>query len=219
MGTESAEFHCWYSADIAEARRKGQSVVEKFGKYLKGGVVDLGCGEGALLLVLRERGMQDVVGVESNKELAYLAESWGVPVVRKDLLTYLREEKLETATYVYMDVIEHVPFDVNMEVLSRLPAGSRIIIQTPNTESLLGHQFYFNVPSHLAAYAPNVVRKMLARYGYTVKAEGSVDGRHPDTWIKKLREVLVRRVLGVPVEMITGGGNYFVVADRERGGA
>src|SRR5258708_37524745 len=105
MGTESAEFHCWYSTNLEEARKKGQDALGKYGKYLKGPIVDLGCGEGALLLALKESGKADAVGVESNKELADLAESWGVVVVRKDLLAYLREE-----------VAEHVPFEVELEV-------------------------------------------------------------------------------------------------------
>ena len=216
MATESAEFHCWYSADRGEARKKGQYILDKFGKYLKGPVVDLGCGEGALLLVLRERGKTDLLGVESNKELADLAASWGVPIVRKDLLSYLREEKLASGTYIYLDVIEHVPFEDNLEVLSHIPEGSRVIIQTPNTESLLGHQFYFNVPSHLAPYSPVVVRQMLTRGGYEIVKEGSVDGRHPDSWKRRLRRLIVKKVLGLPEDMVLGGGNYFVVADRKR---
>ena len=214
MSVEAGEFHCWYSADIQEARKKGRFVLGKFGKYLKGPVVDLGCGEGALLLALQESGKKDVLGVESNKELADLAESWGVPIRRKDLLTYLREEVLEAATYVYTDVVEHVPFAVNVEVLERLPEGSRLILQTPHTETLRGHQYYFHVPSHVAAYSPFVLKKMLERSGYAVVAEGSVDDAHPDNWQKKVRGFLARKLLGLTAEMVLGGGNYFVVADR-----
>lgn len=214
MGIESAEFHCWYSTDLAEARKKGQFVLGKFAQYLKGPVVDLGCGEGAFLLALQQHGKKDVLGVESNKQLADLAESWGVPIVRKDLLAYLREEQLEAATYVYTDVVEHVPFEVNVEVLERLPGGSRLILQTPHTETLRGHQYYFRVPSHVAAYSPFVLKKMLERSGYKVVAEGSVDDEHPDNWQKKLRGFLARKLLGLTAEMVLGGGNYFVVADR-----
>jgi hypothetical protein len=35
----------------------------------------------------------DLLGVEFNKELADLAESWGMPIARKDLLAFLRKEK------------------------------------------------------------------------------------------------------------------------------
>jgi hypothetical protein len=214
MGNEAAEFHCWYSSDIEQARKKGRYILQKFGRYFKGPIVELGCGEGAVLLVLKESGKADVEGVESNPELAALAESWGVPIVRKDMLQYLVETQPKVATYLYIDVVEHLPFDANLKVLERLPAGSRLVIQTPNTESLLGHQFYFNVPSHVAAYSPLVLKNTLQRLGYKIVDEGSVDGVHPKSWKRRIREVIVRLVLGLPVEMVVGGGNYFVVADR-----
>jgi hypothetical protein len=176
--------------------------------------VDLGCGEGALLLALRESGTQNVLGVESNNELADLAASWGTPIVRKDLLTYVREEKLEVATYVYTDVVEHLPFEVNMEVLGRLPVGSRLILQTPHTETLRGHQYYLNVPSHLAAYSPFVLKKMFERKGYAVVAEASVDDIQPAGWQRTLRGLIIRKILALPPEMVLGGGNYLVIADR-----
>ena len=214
MGTESGEFHCWYSSNIQEARKKGQYAKSKFGKYLKEPIVDLGCGEGALLLALRESGTQNVLGVESNNELADLAASWGTPIVRKDLLTYVREERLEVATYVYADVVEHVPFEVNMEVLGRLPVGSRLVLQTPHTETLRGHQYYLNVPSHLAAYSPFVLKRMFERKGYAVVAEASVDDIQPVGWQRTLRGLIIRKILALPPEMVLGGGNYLVIADR-----
>lgn len=216
MSVDSAEFHCWYSPDVSSARTKGQSLVEKFGQFLKGPVVDLGCGEGAFLLALADSGKKDILGVESNGELSRIAESFGVPIIRKDILAFLRDHEPKTATYVYVDVIEHLPFDYNIEVLSLIPVGSRLIIQTPYTESLLGHQFYLNVPSHLAPYSPWVIRRMLDGRSYDIVAEGSVDGSHPYTWKRKLRTFLIRRILGVPPELILGGGNFFVVADRNR---
>lgn len=214
MAVEAADFHCWYSNDIKAAREKGHYLIKKFGAFLRGQVIDLGCGEGAMLLALKESGKTDVVGIESNSELAGLAESWGVPVIRKDIFGYLRDGDLPIATYTYIDVIEHVPFETNLEVLRLIPPGSRLILQTPYTESLLGHQCYLNVPSHLAPYSRQVIHKMLDRLGYRLVAEGSVDGRHPNTWKRKLREIFIRRVLGLPTELITGGGNYFAVADK-----
>lgn len=216
MPVESAEYHCWYSPDRVSALEKGRYLLRKFGKFLREPIVDLGCGEGAFLLALIEAGKKDVLGVESNAELASLAESFGVPVVRKDVLQFFRDSEQRVATYLYIDVVEHVAFDLNMELLGLIPSGSRVILQTPYTESLLGHQFYLNVPSHVAPYSPWTIGKMLARHGYAAVAEGSVDGSQPDNWIRKIRSLLIRKALGMTPEMITGGGNYFVVADRKR---
>jgi SAM-dependent methyltransferase len=216
-GTGSAEFHCWYAGDAASALTKGRFILGKFSSYLRPGqVVDLGCGEGGLLLALKKAGHADLAGVESNPELCALAESFGVRVIQTDLQHYLAGGALSPATYFYLDVIEHVPFELNVRLFAALPQGSRLILQTPNTESILGHQFYMNVPSHLAPYSPWVIRKMLERFGYDVVAEGSVEGEHPATWKNRLRALLIRKVLGLVPELLLGGGNYYVVADRNR---
>ena len=214
---DAAEFHCWYAPDRDAALQKGRFTLEKFGGYLRPGlIVDLGCGEGGTLLALKESGRSEILGVESNAELCALAASFGVPVVQEDLREYLRGARPPKAVYFYIDVIEHVPFELNLEVLSRIPIGSRLILQTPNTDSLLGHQFYMNVPSHVAPYSPWVIRKMLARLGYGLVSEGNIEGHHPPTWRNRLRATFIRKVLGITPEMILGGGNYFAVADRHR---
>jgi SAM-dependent methyltransferase len=214
---QAAEFHCWHAATRDEALRKGEYLWSLYRDYLREApIVDLGCGEGALLLWLKEHGHGRVLGVEANAELCGLAESFGVPVERSDLLEYVRANGQEPAVFFYLDVIEHVPFAVNEEVFRRLPVGSRVIVQTPNTNSVLGHQFYFQVPSHLAPYSPHVIHGMLGRLGYSLVAEGGI-GSRPLTWKNRFRAMVLRKVLGLDPDLLCGGGNYFVVADRVRG--
>jgi SAM-dependent methyltransferase len=210
----AAEYHCWHARTRAEALAKGKYLSQVYHSYLREGpVVDLGCGEGALLLWLKEQGHARVRGVESNAELSGLAESFGVPVARRDVLDYLRSDESEPATFFYLDVVEHLPFESNEEVFRRLPVGSRLIVQTPNTNSVLGHQYYMQVPSHVAPYSPHVLRGMLEQKGYAVIAEGGI-GTRPPTVLNRLRAFLLHRVLGLDAQLLWGGGNYFVVADR-----
>ncbi len=132
--TNAAEFHCWHARNREEARQKGELLYQLYKPFLRPGpVVDLGCGEGAFVMSLREHGFQAATGVEQNEELSRLAESFGVPVVRADILGFLRGDGRAPATYMYLDVIEHVPFDRNLELLGLLPVGSRLIIQTPTS--------------------------------------------------------------------------------------
>jgi len=216
LNHQPAELHCWHASTREEALRKGEYLCSLYRAFLKDGpVVDLGCGEGALLLWLKEHGRDRVLGVESNQELCRLAESWGVPLVRSDLLEYLRGNGHVPAVYFYLDVVEHLPLEVNEQVFRSLPVGSRLIVQTPNTNSLLGHQYYLQVPSHVAPYSPHVLRGMLSRFGYTVVAEGGI-GDRPLTWKNRIRAALLHRLLGLDPQMLFGGGNYFVVADRVR---
>lgn len=212
-----AEFHCWYAADRPAALAKGHWILANYDRFLRPGLVcDLGCGEGGLLLALREKGWQDISGVDSNPELCDLAESFGLPIIRSDLGEYLCRTTLKPAVYFYLDVIEHMPFEFNLLVFNSLPQGSRLIVQTPFTKSLLGHQYYMNVPSHVTPYSPWVIQKMLSRAGYDLVAEGSLEGAHPPNWKNRLRAFFIQKALGIDPELLLGGGNYFVVADRKR---
>lgn len=221
MDSRPAEFHCGYAASEQEALEKGRSILAKFGKYLKEGpIVDLGCGEGALLLALKREGKKEILGVDSNEELLRIARTFEVPLLESDIWEFLRKGPLKPAVYFYLDVMEHVTLDQNLELLRLLPAGSRLILQTPYTESVLGHRFYMNVPSHVAPYSPWVIKKMIARFGYQVRDEGSVDWAHPPSWKNKIRSFLLLKIMGVDPDLFLGGGNYFLVADRihENGG-
>jgi len=215
MDSRPAEFHCGYAASEQEALEKGRSILVKFGKYIKEGpIVDLGCGEGALLLALKCAGKKQILGVDSNEELLRIARTFDVPLVESDIWDYLKSETLRPAVYFYLDVMEHVSLEQNLELMRCLPIGSRLIIQTPYTESVLGHRFYMNVPSHVAPYSPWVIKKMLQRFGYQFVSDGSVDWAHLPTWKNKIRAFLLLKVMGVDPDLFLGGGNYFVVADR-----
>ncbi len=213
--TRAAEFHCGYAATRQEALQKGRELFSRYAKYLRDSpIVELGCGEGALLLWLKQAGFTRLLGVDSNEELCGLAKSFDVPLVETDIWKFLRKGNLEPAVYFYLDVLEHVSFDQNAELLTLLPLGSRLILQTPYTESILGHRFFLNVPSHAAPYSPWVIKKMFHRFGYQLIDEGSVDWNHPPNWKNKLRSFVLRKVMGIDPDLILGGGNYFAVADR-----
>jgi len=217
MDWKPAEFHCGYSETEQDVLAKGCAVLKKYQSFLNHSlIVDLGCGEGALLLALKRAGHNEIIGVDSNEELLRIAGSFDLPLIAKDIWEYLESETLLPAVYFYVDVMEHVPVEQNLELLKRLPFGSRLIIQTPYTESVLGHRYYMNVPSHVAPYSPWVIKKMLQRFGYEVVSDGSVDWAHPPTWKNKIRAFLLLQVMGVDPDLFLGGGNYFVVADRAR---
>ncbi len=215
MDSRPAEFHCGYAANEREAIEKGRYTLNKYAQYLNlPSIVDLGCGEGALLLALKQAGQKEILGVDSNEELLRIARSLQVPLVESDIWDFLRTESLRPAVYLYLDVMEHVSLEQNLELLGRIPVGSRLIIQTPYTESILGHRLYMNVPSHIAPYSPWVIKKMFSRFGYQVVNEGSVDWDHPPNWKNKLRAFVLFKVMGISADLILGGGNYFAVADR-----
>ena len=108
----------------------------------RGRVLDIGCGNGAILARLSSLGW-DAVGYEMDPIAARFArENFGLDV---------REGELEKADFVHESfdvvilshVIEHVhsPVDFLRQVKNLLKSNGKLIILTPNTNGL-GHKYF-----------------------------------------------------------------------------
>ena len=95
MDYRPAEFHCGYSETEMDVLAKGRGVLQKYGSFLNHPLlIDLGCGEGALLLALKRAGHKEIFGVDSNEELLRIARTVDVPLVESDIWEYLKSETL-----------------------------------------------------------------------------------------------------------------------------
>ena len=214
------EFHCFFAESAAERAAK-KECLKPFLRYFEKckAIADLGSGDGVFLeaLMLQYPGKR-VSGVELNGELIALIKEKvpGADIFKDDALSFVREKGASYDGYVLSDLIEHLDFEVNMDLLTLFPTGSTIFIKTPNTDSLLGHQFYLQVPSHKAPYSPTVLKKMLKRAGFALVAEGRCDGiLYPGTLPGKIRRGILRLLFIDEYSRIFGGGNYYVVARKE----
>lgn len=119
--TESPYYPAWMLAARAVGRSGGRRVI------------DLGCGPGqfAALLAHYQPGLA-YVGVEFSA--AALAKARraapGARFIHADLATTWPTPIGEHDVVVALEFLEHIPFD--LELLSRLPAGVRVIASVPN---------------------------------------------------------------------------------------
>jgi len=118
-----------------------------------GAVVDLGCGRGEWLEVLKEERLP-ARGVDQNQVFIEQCRTLDLEVVPSDAIDYLRslpESSLRAVTAFHL--VEHLPFPALMtlldEILRTLMPGGLVILETPNPENLVvgGCNFYLD-PSH-----------------------------------------------------------------------
>lgn len=134
-------------------------------------VLDLGCGNGDWLQVLRDNGLS-ARGVDSNRMFVELCQGRGLDVALGDAVEYLRalpDGVLGAVTV--MHVAEHLPFEVLVAMLDEckrvLCVGGVLVLETPNPENLLvaSHDFYLD-PTHRNPLPPGFLSWLVESRGF-----------------------------------------------------
>lgn len=123
-------------------RGSRQEIRERVAAYVPlfegaGDVLDVGCGRGEFLDLLRERGIS-ARGVDLNHEMAAICRERGLDATAGDALTYLLAQRDASLGGLFAaQVVEHLEPDYLMRLLDvayhKLRPGSRIILETINT--------------------------------------------------------------------------------------
>ena len=137
-------------------------------------VLDVGCGSGTLLGLLKHRGFR-VTGLDFSAEAAAIAKAEnGVDVAVGSLEeAHFPAESFDVVTLFH--VMEHVtnPRQVLAEVSRVLKPNGVAILQVPNIESwqfkIFGARWYgLDIPRHVIDYSRNSMLKLLADSGFVV---------------------------------------------------
>jgi SAM-dependent methyltransferase len=158
------------------ALRDHVSFIERAANRSAPSMLDVGCGSGTLLGLLKQRGFQ-VRGFDSSAEAAGIAKSEsGVDVVVGSRLqdAGFGDESFDLVTLFH--VMEHVtdPRGVLREVRRLLRPAGRLVLQVPNIESwqfrLFGVRWYgLDVPRHVINYSNQAMQRLLGESGFEVR--------------------------------------------------
>ena len=116
-------------------------------------VLDVGCGRGELLEVLRDAGVQ-AKGIDTNRVQVERCQALSLDVVEREALDYLRSLRNESLNSVAaLHFAEHLPFESLVSFLDEvgrvLRPGGLLILETPNPENLLvGSCNFYLDPTH-----------------------------------------------------------------------
>lgn len=153
-----------YVALQAEFRGNREDITERLRIYLpmleemrsgsqRLSVLDLGCGRGEWLELLRGTGWH-AVGVDSNRVMVERCLQRGLTVVDADATEYLRGlPPASVAAVTAFHVVEHLQFAAVVELIDEvvrvLEPGGMAIFETPNPENVLvGSCSFYCDPSH-----------------------------------------------------------------------
>ena len=147
-----------------EIRNRQKAYLEHFRG--RENVVDLGCGRGEFLELMRENTVS-ARGVESNTDMFLYCKEKGLDVIQEDLFTYLESVQDGSIGGIFCSqVIEHLPSNLQIRLASlcstKLKSRSPLVIETINPECLfaLSRNFFLD-PTHVRPVPAEMLRFLL----------------------------------------------------------
>jgi O-antigen chain-terminating methyltransferase len=137
-------------------------------------VLDLGCGRGELLLMLREAGVE-ALGIERDPALVQASRRRGLEVAEGDVLETLREQPDDRwGAVTAIHLLEHLDpaavLAVLAEVRRTLRPGGLVLAECPNPHTLrVGAAEYWIDPTHQRPLLPETLQLFLKASGLKVE--------------------------------------------------
>lgn len=125
-----------------------------------GPVLDVGCGRGELLDLLRESGIE-AQGVDLDPGMVSRAREKGHEVVQEDALAYLKSSPTGSLGAISaIQVIEHLPYERLLELLElahdRLASGGVLLLETVNPHAVHAFKAFWVDLTHKSPIFPEV---------------------------------------------------------------
>lgn len=136
-----------------------------------GQILDLGCGRGEFLELMKEAGIE-ASGVDLSEECVALCRSKGLGAEKADLFAYLDGQAASALDGIFLaQVVEHLPPGRIPELIrlasSRLARGGLLVIETPNPECLAVFTTHFYLdPSHTRPVPPALLNFYMEESGF-----------------------------------------------------
>jgi O-antigen chain-terminating methyltransferase len=135
-------------------------------------VVDVGCGRGEWLELIRDSGLIGK-GIEINRVFIDMCRGLGLDITEGDAIESLRAMPEGSAGAVTaMHLIEHLAFEQAIALLDEmrrvLRPGGIVIVETPNPENLsVGHHWFYTDPTHRNPIPPQTLRWIVEARGFS----------------------------------------------------
>lgn len=135
-------------------------------------VVDIGCGRGEFVNLLRQHDFE-AVGIDFNNTQLDLARQQGLPVLHGDARVHLEQQDENTLLAITgIHIVEHINFRDLLRLCAAafhaLSPGGIVIFETPNPANLIVGAHTFNLdPTHIKPLPMEVMELVLETVGFT----------------------------------------------------
>lgn len=161
--------NAFYSAEHVRRKQSFYLPHLKHARTSASPFLDLGCGRGEFLQILRDN---DIVakGVEVNRLEAEMLQKEGFAVHNQDLFEFLETNTDTWSGMSLIHVIEHLDTVKVIDMFDRLSASverdGALIIETINPHCPLAFASFYMDHTHVKPYAPEVIAYHMQRVGF-----------------------------------------------------
>jgi SAM-dependent methyltransferase len=171
-----------------EIRERQRAYVEDFREAAP--VLDVGCGRGELVGLLREAGVE-ARGVDADADMVAFARGEGLPVEQADVLAYLEGLADGSLGGVFAgQVVEHLPPPALVRLFQLAAAKLRphglLVAETINPLSPLALRYYFSDLTHAQPLVPETLELLARQTGFR-----ETELRYLNPPEERLREVVL----------------------------
>jgi len=133
-------------------------------------VLDIGCGRGELLALLRESGIE-ARGIDADADMVAFARGESLDVEQADLLEYLERVDAGSLGGIFMgQVVEHLPPAVLVRALElaaqKLRPGGVLVAETINPLSPIALRNYYADLTHAQPLVPETLELLARQSGF-----------------------------------------------------
>ena len=210
------EEHFRGGQDLISNRQKSYLPFLGFAKQQKLPVLDLGCGRGEWLEILKNENFK-CEGVDTNAVFLNECTQKGLSTTNIDLLSFLSSQSSPRfGAITLFQVAEHLPFDVLVEVFRAarkcLVPGGVFIVETPNSKNLkVGAGTFWIDPTHERPLYPELLEFLSQLVGFE-KYESKYSASNLDLYDYSDAQPHTRVILEMLTLAVDGPADYALIA-------
>jgi SAM-dependent methyltransferase len=186
-------FEARMRGSTADVRERQRPYVEDFRDAAP--VLDVGCGRGEFLGLLRDAGVE-ARGIDADADMAAYARGEGLEVEQADALAHLEALPEGSLGGIFAaQVVEHLPAPMLFRLLELaarvLRPGGLLVAETINPLSPLALRSYFADLTHAQPLVPETLALLARQAGFReVETRFLNAPRHADDVDERIREIL-----------------------------
>lgn len=150
----------------------GRDVLRHLPEDRTGAIIDLGCGQGALVAAMQAVGYVNAGGVDVSPEQVKFAAERGVPNIEQgDVLQTLSSSPGSFSAVTATDFFEHLTraelLDLMPRIRTALRPGGVLVARVPNAVSPFGGNYRHGDFTHESWFTARSVRQLMAVTGFS----------------------------------------------------